>query len=78
MQQIRYHFHALETLAYVLWLKCSTWLFMHRRLLIEILLVMLVGIAFLTGLFGLRLLYVSSFHLQQAGPGCGPNCVLPA
>lgn len=77
MQQIQHRVHALETSAYLIRLKCSTWLFTHRRLLIGILLVMLVGIVLLTAIFGMGLLYTSSSHLPQAGPGCGPNCVPP-
>lgn len=67
IQQVRSLFHALISIAYILWLKWSTWCILHRRLLMGAMLIMMIVVILLTSLP----------HPRLAGPGCGAGCILP-
>ncbi len=66
----------LTSLVSVLGLKWSTWLLMHRRLLMKVLLIVITSALLFIFLYHPLSLYSFSFHRDLPGPGCGPNCIL--
>jgi hypothetical protein len=80
MQRVQSRFYALVSLAYVLWLKGSAWVGMHRSLLMGAILIMMVGVVLLTSLSHPAILLTSPSHLRLASGriGCGANCTPPS
>lgn len=66
----------LTSLVSVLWLKWSTWFFMHRRLLMKAMLIVITSALLFVFLSCAISVHSFSPYQNQTGPGCGPNCIL--